>query len=506
MPLVRHGGIRCWSHLDERAAGFFAVGAARAGGAPVALVCTSGTAAAEFTPAVHEAREGGVPLLVLTADRPPELREVGAGQVIDQVKLYGSAAKWSFEAELAGADLAWVRALACRAWWTAASGRPGVVHLNVPLRDPLVPPAALPPDRGGRADGRPWVRLPAPGPPAPAGEPLDVPPRTVVVAGTGAPAVLPAGVPVLADPLSGARRGPAAIAHYDALLRDRRFADAMRPELVVRVGDLPTSKPLRGWLAGVGAEQLLVPGPAVWPDPMSSASALLQALPELRGGDPAWLGEWRAADAAAARAIEGALGPDELSEPRVARELVAALAPQDTLWVASSMPVRDVETFAPVRDDGGPRVLANRGANGIDGTVASALGAAAVSEAGRVVVLVGDVALAYDLTALIGVRRLGLRLTVVLLDNAGGGIFEFLPIAGAPDLFEEHIATPPGLDPAHIAALFGLVHHEPATPAALRTALADPAPSLITVRTDRAANVALHHRVWEAVARRWTRA
>jgi 2-succinyl-5-enolpyruvyl-6-hydroxy-3-cyclohexene-1-carboxylate synthase len=499
VPLVRHPGIRCWSHLDERSAGFFAVGAAKASGRPVALTCTSGTAAANFAPAVHEAREAGVPLIVLTADRPPELREVGAGQVIDQVRLYGSAAKWSFELEPAGATLAWVRALACRAWWTAQDGRPGVVHLNVPLRDPLVPPAALPPDASGRPDGRPWARRTAP---ASAPAVLEMPPRTVVVAGTGAPPDLPAAFPVLADPLSGARRGPGAVAHYDALLRDRRFVDAMRPQAVVRFGDLPTSKPLRQWLAALGdVEQVLVPGPATWPDPMSTASDVRSPGTRVAGpGDPAWVAAWRDADAAAATAIDAALG-DELTEPRVARELMTALPPEATLWVASSMPVRDVETFAPVRADGGPRVLANRGANGIDGTVSSALGAAAVG-GGPVTLLIGDVALAYDLSALLSVRRLGLDLTVVLLDNGGGGIFEFLPIAGAPDLFEEHIATPPGLDPARIAALFGLAHHAPRTLDAFRVALAAAGPKLVTVRTDRKANTALHARVWDAVRAR----
>jgi len=497
VPLVRHEGIRCWSHVDERSAGFFAVGAAKAGGRPVALTCTSGTAAVEFAPAVHEAREAGVPLIVLTADRPPELREVGAGQVVDQVKLFGTAAVWSFEAELAGATLPWVRALACRAWAAALDG-PGVVHLKVPLRDPLVPPAALPPDTSGRPDGAPWVRRT--GTRAASAGPLSLPPRTVVVAGTGAPVGLPPWLPVLADPLSGHRAGPGAIAHYDALLRDEAFAAAHRPELVLRVGDLPTSKPLRAWLAALaGVPQVLVPGPARWPDPMSTATELRPdlALAHPVDVDHGWLSAWRAADDAAARAIDAALG-DELNEPRVARELGAIDGA--VLWVASSMPVRDVETFAPVRDR--PlRVLANRGANGIDGTVASALGAAAATGQ-RVVCLVGDVALAYDLGTLLSVRRLRIDLTIVLLDNGGGGIFSFLPIAGAPDLFEEHIATPPGLDPAKVADLFGLRHHAPRTVAQLHAALAAPSPSLVVVETDRAANVALHRRVWEAVAAR----
>jgi len=495
VPLVRHGGIRTWSHVDERSAGFFALGAAKAGGRPVLVTCTSGTAAANLAPAVHEAREAGVPLLVVTADRPAELREVGAGQVIDQVKLFGSAAKWSFEAELAGADAGWTRRLAARAWLTATRGRPGVVHLNVPLRDPLVPPDDLP-----AAPPPPSpVRLDRGTGPAAAERVWERPCRGAVVAGTGAPPTTArwaerAGWPLLADPLSGARTGRAAVAHYDLLLR----GEMPRPEAVLRVGDLPTSKSLRTWLASLdGIEQVVVPGPATWPDPMSTATTVSDVLPDAPPRASAdWLAGWREADERAARALDEVLG-DELSEPAAARALTAQLPPEATLYVASSMPVRDVEAFAPVRDDGGPRVLANRGANGIDGTISSAYGAAAVSD-GPVVLLVGDVALAHDLGGLLAARRHpGLELTIVVLDNGGGGIFAFLPIAEERDLFEEHIATPTGLDSEDVARLFGLPHTRATTLAELRDAARRP--GLVEVRSDRAANVALHRRLADAV-------
>ncbi len=509
LPLVRDGRIRPWSHVDERSAGFFAVGIARATGRAVVLTCTSGTAAANFAPAVHEAREGGVPLIVLTADRPPELREVGAGQVIDQVKLYGSAAKWFFEVGVGDASPArvrWMRSLACRAVWTAEEGRPGVVHLNLPFRDPLVAgeDVAVPP---GRPDGAPWLRrLPAAPPPPPD---FDLPPRSVVVAGTGAGAATATfaaarSLPLLADPLSGARSGPAAIAHYDALLRGERFVADHGPEAILRVGDLPTSKPLRAWLELHHAvEQVVVPGPAAWPDPLSTASVLAGRellAPAAAATDAAWLAGWRAADDAAAAAIDAALG-DELTEPRVARELGARLPGDATLWVASSMPVRDVEAFFGVRDDA-PRVLANRGANGIDGTVSSALGAAAAT-AGPAVLLIGDVALAHDLGGLLAAKRHGLALTIVLLNNDGGGIFEFLPIAGEGDAYVEHVATPLGLDFAHAARLYDCEYVEACTLDAFRTtldaALRSDTTTIVEIRSDRRANRELHRRVAAAV-------
>src|SRR3954470_8752815 len=269
LSLAREPRIRSTSHIDERSGGFFALGLAKATGRPVALACTSGTAAANYAPAVHEAREARVPLLVLTADRPPELRETGAGQTIDQVKLYGAAAKWFFEVGVhdAGVDrLRFLRTLACRAYWTALEGRPGPVHLNFPLREPLVPDGPLPELDDGRPEGAPFLdRVPADGRPSPGAlhrlmDALENGPRGVLVCGRSErdPALAlavegfaeTAGYPVLADPLSGARRAPTAVAHYDALLRAAAFADGHTPGLLLRVGDLPTSKPLRVWLAG----------------------------------------------------------------------------------------------------------------------------------------------------------------------------------------------------------------------------------------------------------------
>ena len=536
LSLARDTRLRSTSHLDERSGGFFALGLAKASGQPAVLACTSGTAAANYVPAVIEAHEARVPLLVLTADRPPELRDVGAGQTIDQVKLYGSAAKWYLEVDDHPATpgrMRWLRQLACRACWTALDGRPGPVHLNFSLREPLVLDEPLPaeePGGGGRAGGRPWITRPGrTAPPAPGvvdtlAEELEQRPRALLVAGRterdprlGAALAALAdrtGLPLLADPLSGARRGPAAIAHYDALLRDPDFGAARVPELVLRVGDLPTSKPLRQWLASLDTLQIVLDPETAWQDPFGSAAtmlpgdprALIDALAERllrRTRGRFWLEEWTGPDRAAGAAIASVLGADaQLSEPRVAAELGVRLPADATLVVASSMPVRDVETFFPLRTGAPPRTLSNRGANGIDGTVSTAFGVAAASR-GPVVLLIGDVALLHDLGGLLAARRLGLKLVIVLLDNDGGGIFQFLPVASQGAAFEEHVATPHGTDFAHAAALFGLDHVRVAAPepfrAALDAALAADRTTLIHVRTDRADNVALHRAVWDAV-------
>jgi 2-succinyl-5-enolpyruvyl-6-hydroxy-3-cyclohexene-1-carboxylate synthase len=424
------------------------------------------------------------------------------------------------------ASLRWIRQLACRAYWTATLGRPGPVHLNLPLREPLVLDEPLGDDPlPGRADGAPWVQLyrrpgiavddaerPAPG-------------RGVVVAGrierSGAGGrssvevadaarrlAARAGWPLLADPLSGARQAENAIATYDLLLRDPRFAAGVTPDLVVRVGDLPTSKPLRAWLESLGpVPQLTIDPDQAWQDPAAVVAQLdvgdpvaaLDRIASAGGGDPGWLAEWRAADEAASAALTESLG-EELSEPLVAARIGDWLSPTVTLFVAASMPIRDLELYLPAGRPL-PRILSNRGANGIDGTVSTAFGVAAAST-GPVVVLIGDVALAHDLGGLLAAGRLGLDLTIVLLNNDGGGIFHFLPISGEGDAFELHIATPHGLRFADAARLYGLRHVQPGTVPELHDAVARSVgtggSSLIEVRTDRPANLTLHRRLADA--------
>jgi 2-succinyl-5-enolpyruvyl-6-hydroxy-3-cyclohexene-1-carboxylate synthase len=532
LTLAREPRVRASSLLDERAAAFFGLGVAKASGLPVALTCTSGTAAANFAPAVIEAWEARVPLLVLTTDRPVELRDIGAGQTIDQIKLFGSAVKWFVEVDdhpASPARVRWMRQLACRAFWTALDGRPGPVHLNFAFREPLVPDgeSGVPEldVAAGRDGGRPWVTRPRVSR-APAESVLDslsseltARPRAVVVAGRSerdprlgsalAAFCEKGGFPLLADPLSGARFGAAAIAHYDALLRAPRAEFA--PDLVLRVGDLPTSKPLRAWLSSSEALQVAFDPENAWQDPSGSVGTIVGADPRAvfealterlprRRTDTSWLDGWHAADRRAAGAIASALGSG-LNEPRVSAELGSLLPDEAVLVVASSMPVRDVETFFPARPRAF-RVLSNRGANGIDGTVSTAFGVAAVS-GGPVVLLIGDVALAHDVGGLLAASRLGLRLVIVLIDNDGGGIFHFLPAATQGEAFVEHIATPHGLDFSHAAALYGLGWERAADVegfrAALARALAADRSTIICVRTDREENVELHARVWESV-------
>jgi 2-succinyl-5-enolpyruvyl-6-hydroxy-3-cyclohexene-1-carboxylate synthase len=523
--------LRATSHVDERSAGFFALGVAKASGVPAVLACTSGTAAANYAPAVIEAWEARVPLLVLTADRPPELRETGAGQTIDQLGLYGSAAKWFFDVDdhpASPARVRWLRQLACRAFWTAVSGRPGPVHLNFALREPLLPDGEMPGEElaPGRAGGRPWITRPRPrtvlSDEAVSGlaDELHARVSAVIVAGRSerdpalgaslAAFAERAKVPLLADPLSGARRGPAAVAHYDALLRSDAWAAARSPELVLRVGDLPTSKPLRAWLAASDALQIAIDPEGAWQDPAGVVGTVIAADPrelvealtkKVSRRMSTWLDDWIAADRAASAAIASVVGPSGLTEPRVAAELGSSLPASSTLVVASSMPIRDVETFFPARPD--PfRVLSNRGANGIDGTVSTAFGVALASS-GPVVLLTGDVALAHDIGGLLAASRAGARLVIVLIDNDGGGIFNFLPVAGSGPEFEPHVATPHGLDFAHAAALYGLAWERAqdvdSFRAALGRGLQSDRSTIVCVRTDRAENVSLHRSVWESV-------
>jgi 2-succinyl-5-enolpyruvyl-6-hydroxy-3-cyclohexene-1-carboxylate synthase len=521
LSLAGDSRLRTVSVLDERSAGFLALGMAKATGRPVAVTCTSGSAAANLLPAVVEAHEARVPLIVLTADRPPELRDTGAGQAIDQLKLYGSFAKWFVEVgnHPSGRESAvHHRALACRAWHTAAGARPGVAHLNFPLREPLAPVAEpVEGDWDGRPDGGPWVQVHAS---SPAPSPILVDGMTARIRGVSRGAIVcgsageevgesvaslaaATGWPVLADPLSGVRCGPHdrshVISHYDVLLRSEAWASAHVPELVLRIGDTPTSKPVRTWLAK--ASQLVVDPQAVWHEPTRAAETFVQAAPgplcaavaTALSGDrnQQWLGDWREADDLVPAALADT--PADF-EPRAWVAAVQA-APEDAIvWVASSMPIRDVEAFVPSTDKPLP-ILSNRGANGIDGTVSSAAGAALAT--GRpVVLLTGELALLHDIGGLLAAHRAGADLTIVCANNAGGGIFDFLPVAGATDpaLYEQHIATPAGVDLERVAALADM-------PYRLAASADDVSgPGLIEVRTDRAGNVAQHRALFARVA------
>jgi 2-succinyl-5-enolpyruvyl-6-hydroxy-3-cyclohexene-1-carboxylate synthase len=543
--------IRLHVHLDERSAAFFALGAAKASGRPTLVLCTSGTAAAHFHPAVLEADHSRVPLIVCTADRPAELRDTGAPQTTDQIHLYGSAVRFFADLPADGdpaARTAW-RPVAARVWAEAAGPPAGPVHLNVAFREPLV---SLDPDEAaatrvepGRADGRPWVVSHRPASAALASaeaaeltERILAAQRGMVVAGWGSPAEaceLAARLqwPLLADAISGLRSpagsaaqqptGPQVVTTYEALLRVPEFAESHRPDLVIRFGGPLTSKTAMTWL-DASIPQILVDPDGAWFDPHRTAGERVPALPDVssvvaegRIDVPAaaeWRDAWRKAEETARRALDAFLDrDDEPFEGRVARDVAAVCATSPAnpaLVVASSMPVRDLEAFA------GPvpaRVFANRGVNGIDGLVSTVLGVAAGSRGGseeppggRVVGLLGDLAFLHDGGGLLGAAERGLDAVFVVVDNRGGGIFSFLPQAGLPsERFELLFGTPPEADVVAVAQAYGLlaerVERAGDVGPAVERGLAARGVRVVVVPTgDRTANVDRHRQAWAAVA------
>ena len=635
--LDRAGRVRLHVRIDERSASFTALGLAKASGRPVAVVCTSGTAAANFHPAVIEADESAVPLLVLTADRPPELRGTGASQTVDQIKLYGSAVRWYAESgvpERIGGMAGYWRSLAGRAWAHAAGDLgtlPGPVHLNIPLRDPLVPDAeptapssALTPARSpsfplaassparaaqpglplpstspvratrsgleaadwpdslaGRPDGAPWTRT---GGGAAVAAPVELAwaERGVVVCGDGdydAAALVSlaeeAGWPVLAEPSSGARRGPNALTGYQYLLASPEFMAAHRPTVIVSAGrpglTRPQSRLLRlardaasagpaSAAAGTGSagtgsagrasagtgsagtrragdadpaspvrHVVIAQGPGMWADPQRAATDVAAAVRLTGAPDRAsagrsaagsWLAEWRGADAAAtaaATAVLDAWRGGDLSEPEVAREVVAALPGEALLWCGNSLSVRDVDLALPPQTSA--RVMASRGASGIDGTFSTAAGAALAHAADRpgavAFALIGDLSLLHDAPGLsIGPGEPRPDVCVVVVNNDGGGIFEGLEPArfgggvsgrpaagqGAPlTVFERTFGTPHGVSVEHLAAAFGIPYSLAERPGDIAKAVAATVPGggprIVEARTGRAPNADLRARM-----------
>jgi 2-succinyl-5-enolpyruvyl-6-hydroxy-3-cyclohexene-1-carboxylate synthase len=537
LALWRQPQIETTVIVDERSAAFFALGAAQASGVPVAVLCTSGTAAANLHPAVCEADHAAVPLLVLTADRPPELRGIGAGQAIDQLKLYGDSVRWFCEVGTHDADdegLLHHRATACRAFATArGEPRPGPVHLNLAFREPLAPL----PEEGAVTAADPLALEGRGERPLTAVTPIDMEPSQflldevaghiseadigVIVAGRQLDPELReplarlarvAGFPILAEPTSQLRCGPHDRSHvitaYDLLLRDERFRWAESPDLVLRFGEMPTSKPLRSWLAESGADQIVVDPLGDWNEPSRRAAALLRADPtELAAGWAARLGEerpppamWLESERAAREAIASELGGiAEITEPGLQLTLGAAYGDGELVYTASSMPIRDQEAFLP-SVEANATFLCNRGANGIDGLISSGIGAAHAT--GRPTTIVtGDLGLLHDLGGLAALRDVSAPVRIVVIDNGGGGIFHFLPQEQSlgSEEFEALLGTPRGVDVAKAAALFDLPHRRLESLVELPEALAA-GTGLIEVKTDRQANLDLHRRLADRVA------
>lgn len=539
-------------HFDERSGSFLALGIARSdpASAPVAVVTTSGTAAAELHPAVIEAHQAGVPLLVCTSDRPPELRDVGAPQTIDQAHLYSRAVRWFADpgvAEEASAS-SW-RALAARAVAESTGSAPGPVHLNLPFREPLVgtvgplpqPRRPRPTHGGPAAGGHAWATRHdaaslAGGVQADLAQRL-LDRRGLVLAGEGSDAgttelARALGWPLAADPRSRAwDSGPPNVQCLEGILRSEAARVHLQPDVILRMGEPPASRMVNetvaGWCAS-GAEEIVISA-VRWSDPAGTAALVVTAdpaivardlLPAVRAGspraeDPAredelgeWRGMWRSASEAAAGTLEEALdGLEVPNEPAIARGLVAAVAPDTHVLVSSSLPIRDVERYAVPRGD--IHVVANRGANGIDGVVSTAVGVAVGSQM-PAALLVGDLAFLHDSNGLTGAAGRAIDLVIVVVDNDGGGIFSFLPQARKlpGERFEQLFGTPHGLDLAALARSYG-VRAERLTgdeardlPKRVEEAFGRGGVQVVVVETDRARNVEVHRTVDAAIAKR----
>ena len=518
LPLAQR--LRIHVRLDERSAAFYALGLARATGRPVVVCVTSGTAGAELHPAVVEAHHGRVPLLVCTADRPPELHHTGASQTIEQDRLFSVEARWCADPGVPeeGQAPAW-RPLAARAVAESLHGPsgPGPVHLNLAFREPLTEaPGQLPPEAGDTAT----AGTRAAGPKV-TGTPLEGR-GIVVVGGPSFGAADPQqvldfaarlGWPVFADPLSRCRV-EGTVAAADAIVR----AESPRPDVVVQLGAPWLSKELGRYVAQAvqAGSRFVVLDP--WrhrPDPQRVATEFVHEQPDdwlpgaARGGapaDPEWLATWLSMEARAQRALDQVLTAD-LSEPAVARMLHRYAATTDAaLVVSASMPIRDLEWYGPTTATP-PLVIANRGANGIDGVVSTALGVAAADPTRRVLAFLGDLAFLHDVSGLVNVPEV--TCTFVVVDNGGGGIFSFLPQAAAlpSSSFEALFATPPTSDVGAVARGFGLQVEEVTTLSELEPALARAprGPSLVHVRVpSRRENVAVHEALNQAVRRALT--
>jgi 2-succinyl-5-enolpyruvyl-6-hydroxy-3-cyclohexene-1-carboxylate synthase len=506
-------------HHDERSGGFLAVGLAAASGEAVIVLTTSGTAAVELHPAVVEADLAGVPLLVCTANRPPELHDVGAPQAIDQAHLYGRSARWFHAPGVAdeGAAGRW-RVLAARAHAEATGTHPGPVHLDLAFREPLVgTPGPLPP---ARPTGGAWVWRPSGS--APQDPVVDLPGdlaghRGLIVAGARSgqrdyvvQIATALGWPVLASPTAPVWGAPMTVPGFDALLRTGLD---LAPELVVHLGGPLASRVANEWLAHTGAVQIVAAGPR-WVDPHGTAAVVLpwtaEAVVEQWSIDTAviepidgggWAARWHELGTAAQGAIDAVLDEAVRSEPAVARALIRSLPPGGALVASSSMPIRDLEWY--VHPDHELAVHANRGANGIDGVVSTAVGVALGDYSRPTALLIGDLAFLHDSNGLLGAAQRAIDLVIVVVDNDGGGIFSFLPQADTVEhaRFEQLYGTPHGLDLVALARSYGIDASEvDDVESSARAALEKGGVHVLVARTDRRQNVDLHRRLNQAVA------
>ncbi|MFB6125332.1 MAG: 2-succinyl-5-enolpyruvyl-6-hydroxy-3-cyclohexene-1-carboxylic-acid synthase [Halanaeroarchaeum sp.] len=535
----RHPDLETFTHLDERSAAYFALGRGKRTGEPTALVCTSGTAAANFHPAVIEADRARVPLVVLTADRPPELRDSGANQTVDQEKLYGTAVRWYKDLPEPEPDPRKLRSLRVdvdRAVGASVGTPPGPVHLDVPFRKPLEPvtvPGDVPEDfadaaplaaegRDGpfvtRQRGRPMLDA------ADVDDLVDVveaADRGLLVAGPDdafgtrreamADLARASGFPILADPLSDVRFGPHVdsvfvVGGYDGFLDSRATEDWPTPDVVVRFGASPTSKPLRTYLASTDARQFLVDPAGGWREATFTATDLLVADPTRlaetladrveRRPNASWHDRLASAETAHWNVFDDA--PTEDFEGRVLGTVAAEAPDPATLVVSNSMPVRDLDRFGRPRE-ADLTVLGNRGASGIDGVTSTALGAGSATD-DPLVFVTGDLAFLHDANGLLALRRFDLSATIVLVDNRGGGIFHMLPIEDHDPPFTEQFKTPHEVDFAALGSAYGVpflgAGDYESFVAAYRESVTSEGTQVVAVATDAEAS----HRTREALA------
>lgn len=510
VALSEHGGIDVHVFHDERSASFAALGVGLALERPAVLLCTSGTAAAQFHAAVVEAHQSAVPLIVCTADRPPELHGIGAPQTIDQQNLYGVAVREFIDAGVPefSASASW-RALARNAWQSSMSRTPGPVHVNLPFREPLLGEVGELPTAGSDTPRRDHVTLSA----------SDVEEvarlvsgrRGVLVSGDGtADSVFALAEalmwPVFVDARSEARVAhPNAVHRFDAILRVPEFASTHEPEVIVRLGEPPASKVLSQWISVSSAVVVQVTGDDRLIDPelrvslnvTADANELLDALcPAVKSCDPQWAAQWAAAESAAQVALGDAVD-DRWCEPAIARVVTSMC--EGALVVSSSMPIRDVEWYGTANK--GHPVLSNRGANGIDGVVSTAVGVATVSFE-PTYLLIGDVAFIHDSNGLWNLSERGVDLRIIVVNNSGGSIFSFLPQGQLLEQsrFEQLFGTPHGVDVCGLARAHGVRAVRVTSLDELRDALAQPGPIVIEAVTDRHVNVVEHERANSAMA------
>ena len=546
ISFAHYAGIRKWVHLDERSAAFFALGIAKYMNEPVALVCSSGTATVNFLPAIVEAHYSSIPLLVLTADRPSELLDWGALQTIDQIHMYGNNVKWSVNMPTPDTNqsvMAFVRSVAGRAFAMANEKPRGAVHLNFPFREPLEPAnisTDLPESAAelqsqayrGRSGKRPYLRsISAEGKIfsdeiKQLASKLASLERGLIICGPETNTKLAAEVanlaqcldyPILADCLSQIRCGPhdqnMVIDYYDSFIGDKDLIASLVPQVVLRFGALPVSKPLTRYLEHHHSAYHILIDEEGWRDPFHLTSEIwhtdaqslcsaLSSLTEREESTGEWSNRWRNLAKSAKDAIQRELSEmNDMFEGKVFTELGKLLTADSLLFVGNSMPVRNMDTFFPSMKT--PiQFMANRGASGIDGVVSSALGASAVSQE-RVVLVIGDISFYHDMNGLLAAKNFGLKTTIIVLNNNGGGIFSFLPHADYEEVFESYFATPHNLTFKAGAELYGLDYYLANNWETFRKvvkgSLKESNTTVIEVTSNQKSNVRLHRQIEEAV-------